>query len=89
MVFDADGRFKGLLEGRHERPIVIDGLWGLAFGNGGKAGRPGTLYFTAGPNGEGNGLFGALDPVAEEKPGKGHDHDGDRDHGDHGGHESH
>jgi len=55
---------------------VIDGLWGLAFGNGGKAGRPGTLYFTAGPNGEGNGLFGALDPVPEHKPDG--DHDGDR-----------
>jgi uncharacterized protein (TIGR03118 family) len=89
MAFDADGRFKGLLEGRHERPIVIDGLWGLAFGNGGKAGRPGTLYFTAGPNGEGNGLFGALDPVPEHKPGRDHDGDRDDDHdgdGDHGGH---
>jgi uncharacterized protein (TIGR03118 family) len=86
MAFDADGRFKGLLEGRHEWPIVIDGLWGLAFGNGGKAGRPGTLYFTAGPNGEGNGLFGALDPVPEHKPGRGHDGDldGDDDHGGHG-----
>jgi len=36
MAFDADGRFRGLLEGRHEWPIVIDGLWGLTFGNGGK-----------------------------------------------------
>jgi hypothetical protein len=23
------------------------------------------LYFTAGPNGEGNGLFGSLEPVRE------------------------
>ena len=80
MAFEADGDFRGLLEGRHERPIVIDGLWGLAFGNGGSAGRPGTLYFTAGPNGESNGLFGALDPVPEPKPGKGHDKDKDHDH---------
>ena len=74
MSFDANGEFRGLLEaeGSHERPIVIDGLWGLAFGNGGKAGRPGTLYFTAGPNGESNGLFGSLDPVVEPRPGKGH-----------------
>src|ERR1035441_5226539 len=80
MAFEPDGDFRGLLEGGHEKPIVIDGLWGLAFGNGGNAGRPGTLYFTAGPNGEGNGLFGALDPVPEPKPGKDHDKDHDHDH---------
>jgi len=86
MAFDADGRFDGLLENRHEWPIVIDGLWGLAFGNGGKAGRPSTLYFTAGPNGENNGLFGALDPAPEHKRGRDHDHDGDGDPGAHGYH---
>ena len=74
MSFEADGKFRGLLEGCHEKPIVIDGLWGLTFGNGGRGGRPGTLYFTAGPNGESNGLFGALDPVTEQKHDKGHDH---------------
>ena len=75
MSFEADGKFQGLLEARHNRPVVIDGLWGLAFGNGGNAGRRGTLYFTAGPNGESNGLFGSLDPVPERKPGQGHGHD--------------
>jgi uncharacterized protein (TIGR03118 family) len=79
MAFEPDGDFRGLLEGRHEEPIVIDGLWGLAFGNGGNAGRPGTLYFTAGPNGEANGLFGALDPVVERKRDRDRDHDHDRD----------
>ena len=79
MAFEADGDFRGLLEGAHEKPVVIDGLWGLAFGNGGNAGRPGTLYFTAGPNGEGDGLFGALDPVVEPKHDKGHDKDHDHD----------
>ena len=74
MTFEADGDFRGLLEGATERPLVIDGLWGLAFGNGGRAGRPGTLYFTAGPNGEGNGLFGALDLVPEPHD-HGHGHD--------------
>jgi len=89
MSFEADGDFRGLLEDPCDRPIVIDGLWGLAFGNDGKAGRSSTLYFTAGPNGETNGLFGALDPAPPRKPGKDHDHDrdrdhdGDRDHGDH------
>jgi uncharacterized protein (TIGR03118 family) len=80
MSFEADGKFRGLLERRNEKPVVIDGLWGLAFGNGGKAGRPGTLYFTAGPNGENNGLFGALDPVVEPKHDRHRDCDHDHDH---------
>jgi uncharacterized protein (TIGR03118 family) len=44
------------------QPIVIDGLWALSFGNGGSGGSKTTLYFTAGPNGEADGLFGALNP---------------------------
>jgi len=44
------------------KAIVIDGLWSLMFGNGGNGGAPNTLYFTAGPNGEQDGLFGSLDP---------------------------
>jgi uncharacterized protein (TIGR03118 family) len=47
--------------------IVIDGLWPLKFGNGTPGVTPPTmggssqvLYFTAGPNGEADGLFGAL-----------------------------
>jgi uncharacterized protein (TIGR03118 family) len=46
-------------------PLVIDGLWGLRFGNGGTFGSPNTLYFTAGPNGESHGLFGELTPTPE------------------------
>jgi len=43
-------------------PVVIPGLWGLIFGNGGSAGLTGTLYFSAGPGGESHGLFGSLTP---------------------------
>jgi uncharacterized protein (TIGR03118 family) len=43
------------------QPVVIDGLWSLRFGNGGNGGHLNTLYFTAGPNGEHDGLFGSLD----------------------------
>jgi uncharacterized protein (TIGR03118 family) len=43
------------------RPIVIDRLWTIRFGNGGNGGSVDTLYFTAGPNGETDGLFGSLD----------------------------
>jgi hypothetical protein len=44
------------------KPIVIDGLWALLFGNDGNGGSSQTLYFNAGPNDEADGLFGALRP---------------------------
>ena len=70
MSFDDHARFKGLLKGTDEKTLVIDGLWGLAFGNGGKAGTPDTLFFSAGPDSENHGLFGSITPVEE-----GHHHD--------------
>jgi uncharacterized protein (TIGR03118 family) len=48
------------------KPIKIDGLWSLTFGNNGGAGSSDTLFFTAGPNKETNGLFGTLTPNADE-----------------------
>jgi hypothetical protein len=42
-------------------------LWALRFGNDGPAGPATTLFFTAGPDGEVNGLLGTLMPVAAEK----------------------
>lgn len=69
MRFDSNGQFQGLLQAEHGPAIVIDGLWALTFGNGTRAGVPGTLYFSAGPNDEGDGLFGSLEPVR-------HGHDG-------------
>ncbi|MGD0743894.1 MAG: TIGR03118 family protein [Verrucomicrobiota bacterium] len=62
MAFEANGHFRGFLEDSQDQPIVIDGLWGLVFGNGGKAGVPDALYFTAGLNGEADGLFGSIVP---------------------------
>ena len=44
-------------------PLAIGGLWGLQVGNGGLGGSASKLYFTAGPNGEAGGLFGALTPA--------------------------
>jgi uncharacterized protein (TIGR03118 family) len=40
--------------------VVIDGLWSLKVGNGSNGGSNLIVYFTAGPNGEADGLFGAL-----------------------------
>jgi hypothetical protein len=47
--------------------LKIDGLWALRFGNDGGAGPASTLFFTAGPDDETNGLLGTLTPVAAEK----------------------
>ena len=63
MAFDEGGKFEGFLERAPGKPVVIEGLWALTFGNGGRAGRPATLYFTAGPDDESHGLFGNLVPV--------------------------
>jgi hypothetical protein len=46
----------------HGQAIVIDRLWTIMFGNGGNGGDRNTLYFTAGPNDESDGLFGSLAP---------------------------
>ncbi|HYM83202.1 MAG TPA: TIGR03118 family protein, partial [Candidatus Dormibacteraeota bacterium] len=53
------GEFAGVLMWRPGKPIVIDGLWGLLFGNG-VAGSPTTLLFSAGPDREQHGLFGTI-----------------------------
>ena len=65
MSFEADGDFKGLLRGAKDGPLRIDGLWALTVGGPPPAGRPSTVYFTAGPDDESHGLFGSLDPVNE------------------------
>jgi uncharacterized protein (TIGR03118 family) len=61
-VDPATGEFLGQLRDADNRPITIDGLWALAFGGGptSRSGPRNSLFFTAGPNGEKNGLFGVL-----------------------------
>ena len=60
-VFDPSTHdFLGQLLGFDGNPLEIDGLWGLTPGNGVGAGSPQAIYFSAGPNDEGNGLFGVL-----------------------------
>ena len=58
-VFNNDGRFVDQLEDVHRKPLVIEGLWTLTLG-GGRNSSPDTLYFSAGPNDETNGLFGTI-----------------------------
>jgi uncharacterized protein (TIGR03118 family) len=60
------GRFISNVLKEDGSKLAIDGLWGLAFGNGGASGPGNTLFFTAGPDDESNGLFGMLTPVPAE-----------------------
>jgi uncharacterized protein (TIGR03118 family) len=41
--------------------IAIDGLWGIAFGNGLNGQPTNTLFFAAGPNDESDGVYGRID----------------------------
>jgi uncharacterized protein (TIGR03118 family) len=60
------GEFAGYLRGNDSKIVSIDGIWGLSFGNGVSLGDANSLYFTAGPNNENDGLFGRLNTVAEQ-----------------------
>jgi uncharacterized protein (TIGR03118 family) len=62
------GASMGTLRDPDGEPIVIDGLWALRVGNGGRGGDADKVYFTAGIFGEKHGLFGSLAPVAEGTP---------------------
>jgi uncharacterized protein (TIGR03118 family) len=61
-VFDNEGRFVGELRDALGEALAIDGLWTLTLGGGGGSSSD-TLYFSAGPNGETNGLFGTITPI--------------------------
>ena len=47
----------------NNKVLKIDGLWGITFGNGFNNQPTDTLFFAAGPGGEGHGLFGAIVPA--------------------------
>jgi uncharacterized protein (TIGR03118 family) len=64
-VFDSRGRFVDQLDGPNGKPLVIDGLWTLTLGGDAKSSSD-TLYFTAGPNGETDGLFGTITPASKD-----------------------
>jgi uncharacterized protein (TIGR03118 family) len=64
-AFTSDGRFIDELDGPDGKAVVIDGLWTVTLG-GGRNSSSNTLYFTAGPNGETNGLFGTITPASNQ-----------------------
>jgi uncharacterized protein (TIGR03118 family) len=51
----------GMVKNDNSSPIVIDGLWGIAFGNGLFSQPTNTLFYTAGPNNETHGVYGRID----------------------------
>jgi uncharacterized protein (TIGR03118 family) len=64
-----NGHFDGQLQDPNGQAVVLNGgfqgadtkgLWGMAFGNGQGAAGTATLFFAAGINDEGDGLFGSL-----------------------------
>jgi uncharacterized protein (TIGR03118 family) len=61
--------FAGHLRDPAGQVIVIDGIWGLQFGNGASLGEAHFLYFAAGPNEETDGIFGRLAAVPIPEPG--------------------
>jgi uncharacterized protein (TIGR03118 family) len=61
-VFDpTSGAFLGTLSDGNGKQLVIDGLWGLAFGNGLNSQPMNTLFFAGGPADETNGVYGRID----------------------------
>jgi uncharacterized protein (TIGR03118 family) len=50
-------------------PLNVDGLWALVFGNGTNNAATTSLYFTAGPNMESEGIFGRFDVMSKKSHG--------------------
>jgi len=57
------GTFLDQLRDGNGNAITINGLWGLAFGNGSLAGSTNTLFFASGFNDEADGIFGSIVPA--------------------------
>jgi uncharacterized protein (TIGR03118 family) len=63
IAFDATtGAITGIMRDSTTKAIIIPGLWGLNFADGGPAGPANALYFTAGIDDEAHGLFGSIQP---------------------------
>jgi uncharacterized protein (TIGR03118 family) len=50
------------------KQLMIPGLWALAFGNGAASQPTNSLFYTAGPNNQTDGVFGRIDPVTSTAP---------------------
>ncbi|MFZ4761959.1 MAG: TIGR03118 family protein [Alphaproteobacteria bacterium] len=55
--------FMDIIRDSQGKPIKIEKIWGILFGNGESLGDTNALYFAAGPSDEKDGIFGALRPI--------------------------
>ena len=60
-TFDQMGNSTGQPTDDKGKPLNVDGLWALVFGDGTNNAATTSLYFTAGPNMESEGVFGKFD----------------------------
>ena len=66
-AFDiANGHFVGSLRTAKGKPDGIEGLWGIAFGNGVRDQPTDTLFFAAGIEDEEHGLYGRIDALGTD-----------------------
>jgi uncharacterized protein (TIGR03118 family) len=72
-----DGHFVGHLRMGNGKDVKIDGLWGIAFGNGLQNQPTDSLFFAAGPDDENHGLYGRIDALGSSASGNLHDDDND------------
>ncbi len=65
-AFDPKTRaFLDVLRDTRGKPVKIEKIWGILFGNGESLGDKNALYFAAGPDDEKDGLFGSLRPASK------------------------
>lgn len=62
---DESGKFQGQLSLSNHRPLKIDGLWGISFGNDHSNQPANALFFAAGPDHEKHGLYGRIDAAMQ------------------------
>lgn len=68
-AFDlATGEFIDFVRDASGEPLVVDGIWGITFGNGVGLGDSNALYYAAGPNGEADGTFGSVRYIPDTCP---------------------
>lgn len=60
------GKFLGQLKDASGKPLHVDGLWGIQFGNGVFSQKTNQLFFAAGPHDEKDGSFGVVELVTDK-----------------------
>lgn len=70
-IYNSKGKFLSMLSTGKKKPVVIDGLWALSPGSGSATASTNSIFFTAGPNDESDGLFGKLDVAVTAAPSTG------------------